>query len=328
MDITQLRTLIHVAELGSLSKAADRLRIAQPALSRHVKLLEEELQTRLFDRHGRGMVITQTGKEVLARALRIVAELDDIRTSIADINGALTGRIVVGVPPTVGDILAVALVSAMREAHPRLQIRIVTAFSGYLVDWLQRAELDVAVLYDPQLTRSLRSRPLLLERLVLVGPQGAALSLEKAEPFARLGGETMLLPSARHGLRVVVENCALEAKVKLTVDIESDSLHTLKDLVQNGFGFTVLPLAPIHQDVVAGRLSAAPLSDPSPARRLMLAFPTDRPISGGARFAADAIVAIVADLVSRGVWKGDLLDFAGEALGGSRGATPMVFGNR
>lgn len=329
MEITQLRTLIHVAELGSLSKAADRMRIAQPALSRHIRLLEEELKTRLFERHGRGMVITETGREVLGRALRIVAELDGIRSSVADADGALAGRIVVGMPPTVGDILAVALVRTMREAHPKLEIHFVTAFSGYLVDWLQRAELDVAVLYDPQLTRSLRSRPLLLESLILVGPPDAGLSLEKAESFSRLGEETMLLPSLRHGLRVVVEQCATQANIALKVDIEADSLHTLKDLVHNGFGFTVLPLAPIYQDVVAGRLSAAPLSDPSPARRLMLSYSIDRPVSRGARFASESIAMIVSDFVSRGIWKGHLLEpQSGSAISRQRGAAPMIAASR
>lgn len=308
MDIIKLRTLIHVAELGSLSKAADRMRIAQPALSRHVRLLEEELGVRLFDRHGRGMVINEAGKEVLSRALRIINEFNDIKTSVAGDVGSLSGRIIIGMPPTVGEILSVPLVRAMRAAHPRLEIRFVTAFSGYLADWLQRGELDVAVIYDPQLVRSMRSRPLLLESLVLVGPPDAGLSLDEPVPFSRLGEEPMLLPNPRHGLRALLERFALAAEIMLSVDIETDSLHTLKDLVHNGFGYTVLPLAPIHADIVGGRLSAAALVDPVPARRLLLAYPPDRSISRATRYVSDQVSAIVADLVSQGVWKGEFLD--------------------
>ncbi|HZW46452.1 MAG TPA: LysR family transcriptional regulator, partial [Microvirga sp.] len=83
MDIAQLRTLIHVAELGSLSKAAGRLHIAQPALSRQIRLLEEELGIRLFDRHGRGMVLTERGRDVLRHAIRVLAELEELRASAA-----------------------------------------------------------------------------------------------------------------------------------------------------------------------------------------------------------------------------------------------------
>src|SRR5690242_15274567 len=81
MDVVQLKTLIHVAELGSLSKAADRLNIAQPALSRQIRLLEDELGVFLFDRPGRGMVITEVGREVLDHATRVMAELEAIRHS-------------------------------------------------------------------------------------------------------------------------------------------------------------------------------------------------------------------------------------------------------
>lgn len=308
MDFVKLRTLIHVAELGSLSKAANRMRIAQPALSRHIRLLEEELGTRLFDRHGRGMVITDTGRDVLARAIRIVGELNEIRSGITESDAALTGRVVVGMPPTVSEILSVPLVQAMRKAHPKLEIRFLAAFSGYILDWLHRAELDVGVLYDPQLTSAVHAHPLLLESLVLVGPASAGLSLAQAHPFQRLSRDALLLPNARHGLRVVLERCASEANIALQVDIETDSLHTLKDLVANGCGLTILPLATIHHDVMSGRLSAAPLVDPTPLRRLMLAYPADRPISRAARFASESIAAIVADLVQRGIWPGHMLD--------------------
>lgn len=92
MDVTQLRTLIHVAELGSLSKAVDRLHIAQPALSRHVRLLEEELGVRPFDRHGRGMIVTEQGQGVLRHALRAMAELEEIRAVVSDENAPLRGH--------------------------------------------------------------------------------------------------------------------------------------------------------------------------------------------------------------------------------------------
>ena len=117
MDVTQLRTLVYVAELGSLSKAADRLCTAQPALSRHVRLLEEELGTRLFDRHGRGMVLTEQGRTVLQHAQRIMAEFEDIRSSVAEENGTLGGRVSIGMPPTVAEVLAVPIVEAIRKFY-------------------------------------------------------------------------------------------------------------------------------------------------------------------------------------------------------------------
>src|SRR5580704_15863590 len=251
MEFGQLRTLIHVAELGSLSKAADRLRIAQPALSRQVRMLEEELGTELFTRHGRGMVLTEQGRDVLKHAMRTSSELEEIRASASDVEAPLTGQVAIGLPPTVADIISVPLVAAFGMGHPNAVLRLVSAYTGYLMDWLHRGEIDLAVLYDPRTARSLRSRPLLLENLFLIGPPEAHFSTVRAIPFKELDGKRLLLPSLRHGLRTIVERCAAEAGISLDVVVEADSYATLKDLVRHGHGWTVLPLAPIHQDIVS-----------------------------------------------------------------------------
>jgi DNA-binding transcriptional LysR family regulator len=309
MELSQLRTLIHVAELGSLSKAADRLHIAQPALSRQVRMLEEELGFALFTRHGRGMVITEQGRDVLKHATRVLAELDEIRaTATTDAGKPLTGQIAIGLPPTVADIISVPLVAAFGAAHPKATLRLVSAYTGYLLDWLHRGELDLAILYDPHSARSLRSRPLLLENLFLIGPPDAGFSTEVAVSFKELHGQRLLLPSTRHGLRTIVERCAAEIGITLDVVVEADSYATLKDLVRHGHGWTILPLAPIHQDVISGRLAGAPLITPVPVRRLVLSFPADRPVSRLARFGAGTIDAIIRDQVERGIWVGQLLE--------------------
>jgi DNA-binding transcriptional LysR family regulator len=308
VEIAQLRTLICVAELGSLSKAADRLRIAQPALSRQVRMLEEELGIALFTRHGRGMVLTEQGRDVLKHATRITAELDEIRASASDVEAPLTGQVAIGLPPTVADIISVPLVAAFGKAHPKAVLRLVSAYTGYLLDWLHRGEIDLAVLYDPRSARSLRSRPLLLENLFLIGPPEARFSTVRAISFKELAGKRLLLPSTRHGLRTIVERCAADAEITLDVVVEADSYATLKDLVRHGHGWTILPLAPIHEDVTARALTAAPLVDPVPVRRLVLSFPMDRPTPRLALFAGKAIVDIVADQVERAVWVGQLLD--------------------
>lgn len=307
MELAQLRTLIHVAELGSLSKAADRLHIAQPALSRQVRMLEAELGVRLFARHGRGMVLTEQGQEILKHATRVMAELEEIRAAATDAGAPLRGQVAIGLPPTVADIVSVPLVASFGKAHPLAQLRLVGAYTGYLLDWLHRGEIDVAVLYDPHPARSLRSQPLLLENLFLIGPPEAGFSSVRAVPFAELAGKRLLLPSIRHGLRSIVERCGAEAGVALDVAVEADSYATLKDLVRHGHGWTILPLAAIHDDIAARRLTAAPLVDPAPVRRLVLSYPADRPVPRLARFAGTAIADIVRERVESGIWAGQLL---------------------
>ncbi|MGO1118611.1 LysR family transcriptional regulator [Rhodovibrionaceae bacterium A322] len=302
MELSQLRTLIHVAELGSLSKAADRLHIAQPALSRQIRLLEAELGGQLFDRHGRGMTLNDRGQEVLRHAYRITAELQDIRAAVADENAPLSGHVSIGMPPTVADILTVPLVSVFQERHPDVTLRIVGAYSSYLLDWLHKGEVDVAILFESKSARSLRSSPLLEEDLHLVGPADAGLEAGQPVNFADLAGETFLLPSSGHSLRSLLDQCARKAGIQLTVKVEADSFETLKNLVAARHGMTILPLAPIQDSIAAGRLSHAPLHHPVPLRRLMLSLPSDRPASRLAGFAEQTLITVTRDLVRQGHW--------------------------
>lgn len=310
MDISQLRTLIHVVELGSLSKAADRMNIAQPALSRQIRLLEEELGVRLFDRHGRGMIATEQGQDVLRHALRVMAELEDIRAVVADEDAPLRGHVSIGMPPTASDILSVPLVSAFNAMHPEATLRIVSAYSGYLLDWLHRGEIDAAILYDPKNARTLRIHPLLEETLFLIGPSDSGLSQDTPVAFSRLEDYRLLLPSVGHGLRSILEHLARETGIALNVKVEADSYSTLKSLVRSGHGVTVLPLAPIHEALAKGSLCAAPLVDPVPVRKLIMSYPTDRPTPRLARFAGQIIATTIETSVERGIWSGRLLTSA------------------
>ena len=306
MDVTQLRTLVHVAELGSLSKAADRLCTAQPALSRHVRLLEEELGTRLFDRHGRGMILTEQGRTVLLHAKRIMAEFEDIRSHVAEENGTVGGRVSIGMPPTVAEILAVPIVEAIRKSHPSATCRIVSAYSLYLFDWVHRGEVDVAILYDPRSIKSLKSEPLVEEELHLIAPKDAGLSLDTPFAFRELADKPLILPSGDHSLRQIIERSADACGIKLDVRIEADSYSTLKQLVLNGLGWTILPVVPFRADIDSGRLSSAPIIDPVPRRLLELSVSADRPLSRLGSVVLETMEATTSALVKRGAWPGKM----------------------
>jgi LysR family nitrogen assimilation transcriptional regulator len=307
MDVGQLKTLIHVAELGSLSKAADRLHIAQPALSRQIRLLEKELGVQLFDRHGRGMMITDAGREVLSHATRVMTELELIRSAVSVAPPSYHGTVMVGMTPTVAEIVTVPLVRKIKELHPHLGLRFSSAFTGHLLDWLQRGELDIAVSYDPAPLPSLRIIPIMMENLLVVSAGKKRLKLSRSVPFASLADEKLILPSPRHGLRAIMEGCARRAGIALRATIEADSFSAMIDLVRSGFGSTVLPLAPIHKLVECGALCAAPLTDPAPERKLVVVYPADRAVSPSARFVGETFTEIAGDLVGRGVWAGRML---------------------
>ena len=303
MDITQLRTLVCVSELGSLSKAADQLCTAQPALSRQMRILEEELGARLFDRNGRGMSLTEQGRVVLQHAARILSEFEHIKSSVAEESGAMSGgHVSIGMPPSVSEVLAVPLVKAVRKSRPNATCRIVSAYSLYLLEWLHRGSLDLAILYDPASIRSLRSAPLLEESFYVVAPPDSGLSPGEPLAFRSLVGKPLLLPSPDHSLRQIVAQAAEECGVTLDVKVEVDSYTALRSLVLGGCGWTILPLAPVLSDLASGRLCAAPLADPAPRRVLELSLPTDRPASRLTSFVQEAVVSTAAGLVAAGAW--------------------------
>lgn len=239
-----------------------------------------------------------------------MAELESIRNSVAEGRNSYRGTVKVGMTPTVGQIVTLPLVKRLREAHPMLSVRVASAFSGFLLDWLQRGELEIVVSYDPQPLRSLTIVPVLTERLLVVGPPEAGFSLDRPVPFRHLAGMEMILPSPRHGLRGIVEACARDTGTALSTRVEVESFTAMIALVRAGLGMTVLPLAPIHAMVEGGELGAAPLADPTPERRLVLAYSAERPLNPAARFVGEEFVAIAGDLVSRGIWMGELPEAA------------------
>jgi DNA-binding transcriptional LysR family regulator len=110
-----------------------------------------------------------------------------------------------------------------------------------------------------------------------------------------------------HSLRVILDNCAREVGIKLKTSVEADSFGAMIDLVRNGFGLNALPLASIYTQIESGVLSAAPLVDPIPMRKLVQVFPADRRVSPAAKFVGDAFIEIAADLVGREIWAGHML---------------------
>ena len=307
MDLRQLKTFLHVAELGSLSRAADRLNTAQPALGRQIRMLEEELGGPLFSRHGRGMVLTDTGSLLVERATAILRMVEDTREALTASRGAVSGAVSLGVPPTAGEVISGRLVERFLRDYPQVTVRIVPAFSGYLSEMLQRGEIDFAVMYQTSAVQHIPAEPLIQETLFLVGAAGTALDLDAPHDFATLADLPLVLPGPRHGLRILLENAARQAGISLRVTVEADALQTLKEVAARGLAHTVLPLPAIHPDLRAGTLRAAPIANPTLDRRLVLARSIVRPATRAVRVFGETLRAETADMVRDGVWQGQLL---------------------
>ncbi|TPQ30076.1 transcriptional regulator [Bradyrhizobium guangdongense] len=301
MDFRQLRTFSCVAELGSLSKASDTLRVAQPALSRQIKLLEHELRAELFTRNGRGMVLTEAGRLLLARTSGIVRQIDQIRDDIQSAQGPPSGQVVLGLVPTVSCVLSARFARRCVETYPGISLRIVESYSGHLVEWLHRAEMDLAILYGRSADLHLTTQSLGRDQIVAVGPRGCGLSRKKSVEIGWLLRQRLVLPSHSHGLRALIEHAAAQKKIKLDVKLEADSFRVLTSLVEEGLGFALLPPSSVHAEVAAGRLEAAPISKPM-SRELIVASPIDRPVSTATAAVTTLLREEIAACRKEGVW--------------------------
>jgi DNA-binding transcriptional LysR family regulator len=289
MDFRQLKTFNCVAELGSLSKASDTLRIAQPALSRHIKLLEHELRAELFTRNGRGMVLTEAGRLLLARTSGIVRQIDQIRDDIQSHAGAPSGRVVLGLVPTVSCVLSARLARRTVESYPGISLCIVESYSGHLTEWLHRGEMDLAVIYGPSADLHLSVQDLGRDAVVAVGPPGSGLARKQRVEMDWLLRQKLVLPSHSHGLRALIEHAAAQKKLKLDVQVEADSFRVLTGLVEEGLGFALLPPSSVREEVKAGKLEVAAIARPAMSRELIIASPIDHPGSA----AISAVTALL-----------------------------------
>ncbi|WP_020656664.1 LysR family transcriptional regulator [Massilia niastensis] len=303
MDLKQLHALLVVADVGSVTRAADILHIVQPAVSRQLRLLEEDFGTPLFERSRNGMALTDAGQILVDYARRAMHELERARAEIQPSAGAITGIVTVGLLPSTSDLLAGPLVAAVAASHPGIRLRLLTGYTGHLQEWMEAGEVDAALLYDPKPSPALQVTPLLQERLWLVGPADAGLRADRPVELADFAGQPLVLPSAPHGLRSVVEHACSIAGITLSIVAETNSMAIQRSLVMGGHGYTILPSIAVVDDVGRGLVSAAPLTGSDLQRKIVLALPGSRRISAAVRWVVGALEHEMKDAVARGDWR-------------------------
>lgn len=307
LELRQLATFLQVAELGSVSKAAQRLRIAQPALSRQLRQLEAELKVALFTRHGRGMALTAAGELLCARAASVLRTLDDTRAELLLAEEAEGGAVVFGMPPTVGELLAARLIERFMARHPAISLRFVVASTGYLLDWLQSGQVDIALVHAPEDAPKLKLTPLLEEALYFVSAANRPAADRQPLKLAEVARHRLVMPGAQHGLRILVEREARRLGLRLDVAVEADSLAVLKTLVQRRLGATILPFAAVHQEVASGLVYATPIAKPQLARILVVAQPAQARAPLPVRRFAQVLEQEVTAMVKAQAWLGRLV---------------------
>ncbi|MFT4151115.1 MAG: LysR substrate-binding domain-containing protein [Paracoccaceae bacterium] len=317
MDARQLRYFVAIVEQGSFSRAAALLHIAQPALSLHVRNMEADLGTQLLFRSPKGVVPTEAGA-ILLRNARII--LDQFAVAEEEIRGHENdpaGEVRLGLPGTIGEILSVPLIRAAHLRYPKIKLRIAEAMSGFVLEWMRDARIDLAVLYRDVSDHGIVTIRLLEEELRFFGPAEDA-----ARPDLPPSGQTMpygwiqhlplILPGANHGLRELLARHALAAALDLNTVIDVDSYGNIKELVRTGFGYSILPENAISREVDAGALRSWKIGEPAILRSVHLAHSIERPMSNAVAAIQMLARETLVDLARTGRWAGARITVEGD----------------
>lgn len=297
MTPRQLELFASVAAQGSFSKAAAALGLTQPALSRHVRLLEDELRVELFYRNGRGVRLTEVGRRFLGEAEDVLARLAQLKDGIVNPHGTPLKKAVIALPPTVAGVLTSPLSKALLEAFPALELHLLEALTNQICDLVESSAVDIGIAYQDRPIRQLSCEPLVEERVYLVGTGGKAVN-QRPIRVQDLADLPMVLPSKSHGLRLLVDELAHANGFEMRVKVEADMLATIRQLMLDGIGYSILPLAAVRHEVCAGLMQASPLIEPEVRRTVVIATALNRAAVPGLRPLVEIIKREVGQVIA------------------------------
>ena len=284
MNLKQLEYFVRVAELGSFSKAAMILNIAQPALSRQVRLLETDLHVNLLTRNGRGVVLTEVGQRLFDHSVGILQLVARATEDIEAARDEPAGRIVIGLPPSMGRLLTPPLVEGFRRSLPKARLAIVEGLSTHLAEWIATGRVDVGLLHNPESQAAIEVTPVLDEPLGVVSPAGIGTGGAKKKAgtgdtvtLAELARLPLILPERSHAIRKLLETQAALTGHKLNVALEISSVQSILELVRGGHGHAILTPTAL---VASGQPEAfvlRKLVEPSLTSTLCLAVSAHKP---------------------------------------------------
>lgn len=298
-DITALHYFCVVAEERSFSRASNRLHIAQPAISRKIKALEDDMTVRLFTRHAKGVDLTEAGESLLLGAHSLFRQIETLHDSAVISNEVPRGTVTIGVLPTPGEYIVPRLIKQSRKLFPELKYRIIEGYSSDLQRMLINREIHIAIMHGPVPHPDIIVQDMLFDHLCLVGPVG---SLDK--PFYTLAEAAkfpLILGESTNLLRAHIDRIAEEQHVKLNVVMNCSGFWLIKSLVCNGLGHTIVTLDSIFNELEQRKVSAVPISNPNISWPLAVAMQRDQCQKLSLVVVKGLIEAIVAER-SKHIW--------------------------
>jgi LysR family nitrogen assimilation transcriptional regulator len=270
VKLRQLEYVLWVARLGSFSRAASKLRVAQPSISKQIHALEEELGIQLFHRDGHGAVPTSAARILCNTAETIFKQLEDTKVTIANMQDSPTGTVNLGVPPSLSQYFATDLGDIVKARYANICLKITEGWTGLLYDWIVSDQIDLGIIYSSQITEHLVWEPLVTEDVCVVAladtqPDVTEYSLSRV---ARL---RLVVPPRPHGLRLVIDKVFAHHGLTPNIILEAEVWNVLKEAVGRGDAYGLLPPSEVREEIESGRFRAITISEPGIKRTLCIA---------------------------------------------------------
>jgi LysR family transcriptional regulator, nitrogen assimilation regulatory protein len=295
MELRSLHYFVRIAELGSITRAAAHLHVAQPALTRHIQRLEDELEATLFTRANRGVRLTEGGQKLLESAQRILRDLERAGDEIRAHKAHPSGKIVLAVTPTLCPVVVPDLFARMRRHYPMIELKVVHAGMVRLEEFLVDGRVDMALLSEMSKSRLIRSTRLAEEEMVLVTvpearPPGIVAPQELSRTPLILGD----------GLRAAMESLITGSNIELQVDTELNDHETIRLMVQQGVGASILPHSSVYRECARGLVEAHRITEKGVFRTLALGVAINRGASSAREAVAEMASQVLADIEAEG----------------------------
>ena len=298
MDLKQLEYFITVAELGSFTRASEALGVAQPALSRQIRLLEVSLRQNLLIRNGRGAVPTDAGKLLLDHARGILHQLARAKEELLHLRGGLTGRVALGLPPSLARALTVPLTRAFRREMPDAQLTIREGLSTSMQEEILNARLDIALLYNGLNSTGLITEHLINEELVYVSARPSGLMEEPQDLYVQMkeiAAQPLVIPSRPNAIRMHVEAAFLGLGLTPNITLEIDGVPAILDLVADGAGNAILTRHAVSSSIRPSVYKTRMIRSPSLSIEVVLATSSKRPTTHIQRQTIELLKRIAVD---------------------------------
>jgi LysR family nitrogen assimilation transcriptional regulator len=302
LNLKQLTLFQHIAELGSMTRAASVLHVSQPLLSRQMQTLEKELGVMLFLRSDKGVQLTPAGLELLERSRTLLQQMRQLQDDIGMYAHRPQGDLRLGLPPSLFELVSVPLVDAYCRAYPEVRVHVQEGLSAWLHEAVLTGRLDTALVSDAEPLEMLISRPVLQEPLLLVGPAKGRLRADSPVSAESLLERRMILTSRPNAMRRIIDQSLAQLPRKMMPSVETNSARMLLELVVQGQGFTVLPYSAVAMAHRQSRVTFAPIEDLSITWTLVT--PREQSLSLAGHKLREKLTEICRHQIQSGQWPG------------------------